>query len=485
MNPSFIIDTNIIIQFEDTANNNEIKPLFARLHELFTKHNLSYYYHPQSEQDFNSDQDDIRKIESLSRLKKYPKLNNPPTIEETTKLEELFGNINKSNDLIDSQILYSIERNCASFLISEDKGIRKRARYRGIDERILNCKEAIELIERLFEEKEITHPRVNHDYCYNIDLEDSFFNSLRADYDGFNKWFLEKCCQQQRRCFTITNDDKLAGICIYKKEAWKKIKKPSIKLSTFKISENFEGRKYGELLLKVAFEYAIEHDINTIWLTTYSKQEKLIYFLKEFGFRVHPDLDGEQLVFVKQLFVPDGVTKMKPLDFHKQFYPFYYDSSDIEKYVIPIKPNFYRTLFPENELGQLEFNDLNTQTTIAGNTIRKVYLCHAKKKAIPEGSLIIFYVTSPHSLVCTLGIVEKTNRFNDEESLASAIGKRSVYTKPQVEEMIKKEVLVINFRVINHFDGIELDRLVDEGILKGTPQSVGQIEHRLSFLRHS
>lgn len=477
MNPTFLIDTNIIIQFEDTDDTNQIKPLFSRLHSQFVKHGLKHFYHPSSELDFESDQKESRKVQNLSRLRKYPKLESPPTIAKD-ELESLFGGISKSNDLIDCQILYALKRNCVTFLVSEDNGIRKRARNAGLEERVLNCNESITLIEKNFDKKIIEHPRIQNEYCYNLRLEDNIFNTLRADYDGFDKWFREKCCQTQRMCWTIKSENSIGGICIYNPEDYKDLPRPGIKLCTFKIATEKEGRKYGELLLKAAFNHAIKNKIKTIWLTTYSKQEKLIHFLKTFGFRVHSELKGDEMVFYKEMQPSKGVGEMPALDFHIRYSPHFYDKKNIKKYFIPIQPNFYYSLYPERSGQQLlHLSGGDDGPAIPGNTIRKVYLCHSNIKGLDSGSLFYFYVSAPNSSIETLCIVEKTERFNSEESLSGAIGKRSVYSLEQIKEMIKKEVIVISFRTISHFSPISLNEMKVLKIARAAPQTIGEIDN--------
>ena len=65
------------------------------------------------------------------------------------------------------------------------------------------------------------------------------------------------------------------------------------------------------------------------------------------------------------------------------------------------------------------------------------------------------------------------------EGLAAAIGRRSVYSRKQVEEMIKKEVLVIDFRIIAHSNThIPLVNLVEKKVFNNRPpQSVAELEH--------
>lgn len=475
MKPTFLIDTNIIIQLED-AGAGQIQPAFSSLHALFIKHSLNFFYHPSSERDFENDQNEARKIESLSRLRKYPQLISPP-IPDRNELEVLFGGISKSNDVIDCQILYALKRSCVTYLVSEDIGIRKRARYSGLEERVLNCKEAINLIEKAYEEKIISNPRVEEEYCYRLNLEEDFFNSLRLDYPAFNNWFLEKCCQTQRKSWCIKEDDKIAALCIYKDEALGTLPTPGMKLSTFKVSEDYEGRKYGELLLRMTFLHAVNNKIKTVWVTTYSKQEKLIYMLKNFGFKVFPELMQEQIVLYKEMQPPKSLLPMEPLDFHITYFPYFKDGTDVEKFLIPIQPSFFKILFPESTIDpQPIFEGVLSHPMVPGNTIRKVYLSHSRKKEITKGSLIFFYVSAPFSSLATLGIVEKTERIDSEESLSSAIGKRSVYTVAQIKNMSEKEVFVISFRIVRHLVPISLADMKAAKILTAAPQSISIVE---------
>ena len=68
------------------------------------------------------------------------------------------------------------------------------------------------------------------------------------------------------------------------------------------------------------------------------------------------------------------------------------------------------------------------------------------------------------------GLVEKARRLSDMESLAAAIGKRSVYSREEVAEMVKKEVLVINFRWVRHFvEPIHLITLLKKKVFNNHP----------------
>lgn len=475
-NLSFLLDTNVIIQFEEVGPDRKIKDQFQRLHSLLVENGLPFTYHPLTENDLDNDKDKERLGEMISRLKKYPKLDNPP-LEEGSELEKKFGGISNTNDLIDCQLLFSISRNCATYLVTEDRGIHRRAENTGLDDRILYVGDAIDLIVRQYKPETVQLPNVNHEYLYNLDLTVPFFDSLKSDYGGFEGWIQRNA---KRRCWTIKVDKQLAGLCIYKhdeKQEHGGIDMPSMKLCTFKVSDDYQGRKFGELLLKMAHHHAIVNNMASMWVTAHEKQEKLIQFLKKFGFLVHKDLKGKDMVFFKLMAPPKDLPRMNPLDYYILYSPHYYDDDEVKKFVIPIQSEFHDILFPE-AAQQMSLAGIQKGDSVPGNTIRKVYLCHAKIKEMSPGSLIYFYRSSPQQYIHTQGIVERARRLTDMESLAAAIGKRSVYSREQVQEMIKKEVLVIDFRLISHRDDpIHLTDLVKRGVFnKRPPQSIAELD---------
>ena len=179
---------------------------------MLTKNSLRFIYHPLTEDDLNNDGDEERLGEMVSRLKKYPQLDNPP-LGNGAKLEESFGGISNANDLIDCQLLFAISRNCATYLITEDRGIHKRAENTDLDDRILYVGDAIDLIIRQFESENIQLPNINHQHLYNLNLQDPFFDSLENDYNEFKGWIKRNA---QRGCWTIKIGDNLTGLCIYK-----------------------------------------------------------------------------------------------------------------------------------------------------------------------------------------------------------------------------------------------------------------------------
>ena len=196
---SFLLDTNVIIQFEETGSDRRIRDPFQRLHSLLIENRLSFTFHPLTENDLQKDKDKERLGEIMSRLRKYPKLDNPPS-EDNLELEKEFGGISNSNDLIDCQLLFAISRNCATYLITEDQGIHKRAENANLDDRVLYVGDTIELIVRQYKPETVQLPNIKHEYLYNLDLQSPLFNSLKSDYNGFEDWINRNA---QRQCWTI------------------------------------------------------------------------------------------------------------------------------------------------------------------------------------------------------------------------------------------------------------------------------------------
>lgn len=479
----FLLDTNIAIQLEEVnPETGEIRPSFRRLLELCLKHFVSLFHHPASKTDLERDEDPVRQKEMLSRLKKYPELTSPP-LGEPGELEELFDGITKVNDLTDCQLLFATYRNCTDYLITDDLKIHKRAKKAQINDRVLTADEAVNLLLRLFEPEEVTLPNVEEKFVYELDINDDFFSSLKGDYPEFSEWFAEMQ-RNHEKAWVIPVNGEIAAICIYQDRstdvpAYLPKRKTVLKACTFKVRDDFTGNKLGELLLKTLFNYCIANSFELVYITTFEKQENLIYVLKDFGFQVAAQTKGKgELIFFKTFHEPpqDHPRFADPLSFHTKWTPFFYDDPSIDKFVVPIYPHYHDILFPEirPQVPLIEDGSLGTP----GNTIKKAYLSHSPTRVLPRGSLLLFYRTSPDQKITTLGIVEETRRFQDPTSILRMVGKRSVYSMEEIQKMAQAEVLIIRFRLIRHLPKAwRYQELKQAGILNGYPQSIVKLTH--------
>jgi len=335
-----LIDTNILIALED---DHILESRFSDFVREASK-NSDVLIHPASIKDIERDKNKKRKAKMISKLSKYQKLDKPP--EPDPDFKSLIGDLKNLNDEVDATLLYAVHRNSVNFLVTEDKGIHRKAKIFGLHERVLNVNHALSLFEKLAYREIPEHTLIQAMPCHNLNIDDPFFDSLREDYNGknFNKWF-EKICQEGRDCWALHENDNLMALNIYKEERKvadsPEIPTPTLKLSTFKVSEMVVGKKIGELMIKLSFRYAVDNSLHSIYLTAYPKQESLINLLEDFGFH-YIGLKGEEQIMMKLMTPPkDTKTKYSALQYAIDYYPHLKDGPSVNKFITPIRPVYH------------------------------------------------------------------------------------------------------------------------------------------------
>src|SRR3989304_6659502 len=110
--------------------------------KLFREHGHQIFIHPASLKDIDNDQDENRKKIILSKLKGYPNIEAAP--KPTNDFLSAVGKTSNSNEINDNEILFSIQKNAADFLITEDFGLSKKAIRTNLDDRVLSIDSALE-----------------------------------------------------------------------------------------------------------------------------------------------------------------------------------------------------------------------------------------------------------------------------------------------------------------------------------------------------
>ncbi len=454
---NILIDTNIFIYFEDYK---VIDESFTELYNICVKFNHKFFIHQTSIDDINNDKDIERRKVSLSKIRKYTIIRNTqlPSLE---KIKELGLAEKNSHDKIDNIILYALYTDSANLLLTQDSGIIKKARKIGIDHRVMFVQQALHSFKKLYLQEKIYYPNMINKYLYELNKDDEIFTSLKEDYAEFDRWF-SKVSQEHRKCWIhgYNGDPSIGGILIYKNEVNpivtnddRALRGKVLKISTFKISENMQGWKLGELFIKTVFTYANKNNYEYIYLTTKeNKQEYLVNLIEDFGFYKFGRCDKDRdEVFVKQ--IPINGIKNKDLhinsiEFHKRFSPFINCTEDINKFIIPIQPKYHNILFPEIE----DHKRLLYTHPSAGNAIKKVYLSHANTNQMRSGDLLLFYRTRDKMAITTLAIVEKTFKSSNLDIILEEVAKRTVYSHKEIKELAKKETHIILFRLIEHLE---------------------------------
>ncbi|WP_373033632.1 GNAT family N-acetyltransferase [Sulfurovum sp.] len=475
-----LIDTNIIIPLEDSTQ--VLDESLSQLIRLTSEYNHQVLIHPLSAEDIGRDKVESRKKSILSRFEKYPYLEEPPLFSEKEVLDFNIE-IRKDNDRIDNAMLSAVYMSAVHWLVTEDRGIHKKAQQMGIRNKVFYIQQVVDALKHLHPEKhEIRLPNLEISPLHRLDIEDVFFDSLREDYIGFNEWFDEKS-REGRKAQIATNDTgELSAILIYKEEDGEIITSDqrglgakSLKLSTFKVSEKVRGQKIGELFLKSAFEYARKNNCKYVYLTVHPEKHEFLQDLcKDFGFNEFgKDIKSHRdLILVKQVGYGIFDLDISAFEFHRLYSPSFI-CDNVSKYIIPIKPQYHEVLFPDKQR-QASLFSVNKA---AGNTIKKAYLSHSNLSHMNSGDLVLFYRSHDLQSVTTLAIVEKFFISDDSDLIAGEVAKRTVYSFRDIDEMSVKPTKVILFRQVFHLnDGISLKWLLENGIVNGNIQSITRIE---------
>ncbi len=485
---NFLIDTNIVIPLEPTAKvdlaiNTE---LAIKFHKLASSSSSTIFIHPAIVEDLKRDKNEERKELRQKLIHKYQSLESVPNIAILDK--EIVGNPDVgSNNWVDNNLLAALKGDLVDYLVTEDIGIHKKAKRLKVESRVLLLGDAVELIKDLFDETPSPPPAVNSKYIYELDMSDSIFESLRKDYEGFDLW-LTKCKREQRKSYVVTaaNSTKIAAIAILKREDTLPNGQEGkiLKICTFKVSPEFGGNRLGELLLKVLFEFIERNNYEYTYFTTYRKQDNLIEFAKDFGFfQITNSCSNEELAFCKELrFSSHDLEQLTAFDFHLKYGPRVTSFKNNSTFIIPIQPRFHKILFPELEQQIALFSTIQP----CGNSIRKAYLSHSSSSKIKKGDNIIFYRSKDRQSITCLGIAEDTVRSNNPNKIAQYVGSRTVYSYATIQEMCKKPVLAIRFRLVRPLSStIHLRTLRKHGIINGQPQSITEIsQESTEWLKH-
>jgi len=476
----FLIDTNVLIQLEPTAIS-DFEPGTNAVFEFARRVSESggqLYVHPAARDDIERDKDEERRKLRLTVLNRYSSLPNPPAL--STQLEKVLGRAARhSNDWVDNLLLAALNADAVDVLVTEDNKIRAKATRLSLDTRVATVAEAVSLVRDLFDKVPPPPPAVERVSAHCLDETDPIFGSFRLDYPNFDEW-LKKCKRKQRSALVIHGDcSTLAALCIYKHEELPSfgLTGKVLKICSFKVSGDYNGFRYGELLLKSVFDYASSNNYDWVFVTVFEKYRNLIVLLEEFGFQSAEEMTslGELVLTKPMSFTETERQSLDPLSFNTRYGPSAMKLMGVPTFIVPIRPQYHRLLFPEGK-GQL---DLMAGKHPFGNSIRKAYLSNASIRGITRGSNLLFYRSEDVRGVTCLGIVEETMVSSSPDKIAGYVGKRTVYTFREIDALCAREVLAILFRQSRILDRpISLGELKDKGVVSAAPQSIGSVPER-------
>ncbi|MCL2245831.1 MAG: hypothetical protein FWC10_01810 [Lentimicrobiaceae bacterium] len=465
-----LLDTNIIIHREASKIiNQDIGILYRWLERAkYTKcvHSLSIaeiekYQNQQTVETFQIKLDSYERIEIPSPLQ----------TEVKSVSDEIDVNENDKNDTL---LLNEVFVGRVDILVTEDKKIHKKAVALGIEEKVFTIDS---FLEKTFAE----HPELVNYKVLNvqklkfgrINLADGFFDSLKEDYAGFDKWFIKKFDDEAYITINANNGLLLSFLYLKVEEKGENYTditptfalKKRLKIGTFKVINN--GFRLGERFMKIIFDNALKNKVDEIYVTIFDKrdeQKRLIDMLEQWGF-VLWGKKNEELVYVRDFSRKTDKTNLK------QCYPFI--PRDTNCYIVPIYPDYHTELLPDSIL--------NTESPVEfiedfphRNGINKVYVSRALEPHPQKGDILVFYRTGGYykSVVSTIGIVQEIKYdFRNEDDFVLYCRKSSVFPENQLREMWQYSPVkpfAVRFLYIYSFPHrINMKELIDFQVLNG------------------
>ena len=474
-----LLDTNIVIHREASKiYNQDIGLLFNWMDKL----HYEKCVHPLTIEEIGSYQDE--EVVNTMRVKigNYNQLKTDSP--ETEKISILREADNTKNDFIDTSLLKEVLNSRVDFLITEDKGIHRKAKFLGIADKIYKIDAFIDKCTSENPElKDYKVLSVKKDYFGNINLKDEFFQSFLEDYGEFETWFNKKADNISYVCITDGNVKAFLYLKIENagSESYADIKpafnqKKRLKIGTFKVTST--GYKLGERFLKIIFDNAIANMVDEIYVTIFDKrdeQRRLIALLEEWGFKYWGEKEtknGSERVFVRDF------TK-KILESPRECFPFIKRNSRV--FINPIRPEYHTELFPDSYL-----NNESTLNYIENephrNALKKVFISRSYFKDLKSGEIVLFYRTGGYheSVISTIGVVESVvTNIKSEEEFIRLCRKRSIFNDESLKEWWNHNPynyppdriyrpFVVNFLYIDSFPKpkVNMKRLIEMGIIK-------------------
>lgn len=470
----FLLDTNVLIPLQDSYQ--VLEPNLANFVRLANVGGHQLLYHPATVADFERDPDVQRQARNLQRIAQYSALDNPaPCPWNSAEIS--------ANDACDNEILYALQCDAVHALVTEDRGLHAKAKNIGLQGRIYSIQTAEDWLRRLHEPRQIVLPNILHVPLHSLTpvLPSSFFDSLRIGYDGFDDWFRRKARDNRKAWIYRDENTDLAAICVYDVQAdevvndlQERLAGKALKLCTFKVGEVVRGRKIGELFFKAAFRYATENACENIFIhANADRHDYLIRLLQDFGFEGRGTYKGDQVLVKPHPLSAPAAETLDAHEYARRYFPHFRTDSAVQKFLIPIQPQFHEMLFPDYVPVQPRLFGVAGDI---GNAIKLAYLCHAQTNSINSGDVLLFYRTIDEKAVTTIGIVDRFEMLSDAARIASLVSRRTVYSIDEIDAMAAKVTKVILFRLVGHIPRpVTYDVLLAECVISGPIQSIRKV----------
>ncbi len=472
-----LLDTNIIIHRESFKNVSfEVAKGFNWLDKLKD----TKIIHPDSIFEINKYNDANIKNGILIKLDSYEKLL-PHQIND-----DYFNSIvNRfsldENSRIDNNILYQVYDGVVDALITNDLKILAKAELLGIRNSVFSIEEFLKFAEDTYPTKiDYKMLSVKKEQFGSIDLNDSFFDTLKADYPEFEHWFNSKNAEET---YVFREDGRIHAFLYVKveyedEESYLKIKpqlspKKRLKVGTFKIDEHVKGFRLSERFLKIIFDNARINKVDEIYVTLFENHRKEIDNLRDvlckwgfFKWGTKIGTNGKiESVFVKTMeSFNDGLSI-------KENFPNLISGPNM--FFLPINPEYHTALFPDSILKNEDMN-LYSENKAHLYSLEKIYVSGTFNKSPKPGDIVVIYRSGErwpkkYSSVCTgLAILEGLYFPKTLDEFLSLCSNKSVFSDEELSTFYsnKKYRTVVKLIQYKTFEKkITLEVLQNEGLV--------------------
>ncbi|EJL6658958.1 TPA: N-acetyltransferase [Vibrio cholerae] len=273
-----------------------------------------------------------------------------------------------------------------------------------------------------------------------INLNDPFFSTLKADYVEFPDWFAKKAREDESAYVLYNRHGVIEGFMYLKIEVGEITdtnpplpNATHLKIGTFKFDS--AGTRRGERFIKKVFDHAIEYKVDDIYVTIFDKHEYLIILMQRYGFNIIATKEtangNENVLFRKMSSVTGDILH----DYPK------FETRGNSKYLMSIYPDYHTRMLPDSILNN-ESHDL-IQDVSHTNSIHKIYLCAMEGTSnFKPGDIIVTYRTTDRqgparyrSVITSVCVVEEyknIGEFNTLECFLQYAGSYSVFSTEEL-----------------------------------------------------
>lgn len=303
---------------------------------------------------------------------------------------------------------------------------------------------------------------------HEINIKDPFFDSLKNDYSEFENWFNKKSLSDDYAFIQLV-DNSLEGFLYLKKETGPiNDVNPTlscniaVKIGTFKV--NPHGTRLGERFIKKSIDYAINENIDLIYVTIFSHHDYLLKMFQKFGFYIHGSKitpNGIENVLVKSIsLIKNDIF----LDYPKV-------NTNSRAFLFGIRPEYHTKLFPDSKLFNETFDVIRDVSHT--NSITKIYIAKMYSMASlkPNDNLIIYRTKddkgsarfrSVATTVCTVIDNKKMSSFNTYEDLKEYCKNYSIFSDEDLKAFFSSRN---SYYVVKMLYNVSLNKRIIQGKL--------------------